>query len=193
MNGCSECCRKAKRHDRVCSSVLAQPWEERLLILAQSHLFHRRAEWSEWAGNDEMRMDRERPPVKVDFRAAKLFPLTAFTFEPHPHLQSCDCWWLALMKYVIKSELVARRQGTYLERRSRSAFNKIKIKVVYNATCYLKGNFKVSDRTNQNLAWHTVERCQTMYALLLINGVRMTADKVGDITRGHVRLLLCAA
>lgn len=189
MNGYSECCQKAKRHDRVCSRVLAKPWEEWLLILAPSHLFHRRAEWSERAGNDVMRMDRERPPVKVDFRAAKLFPLTAFTFEFHSHLQSCDCWWLALMKYVIKSELVARRWGTYLKRRSRSAFNKIKMKAVCNATCYLKGNFKVSDRTNQNLAWRTVECRQTMFVLLLINVVRMTADNVGGITRGHVRPL----
>lgn len=189
MNGYSERCQKAERHDRVRSRVLAQPWEEWLLILARSHLFHRRAEWSEWAGNDVMRMDRDRPPVKVDFRAAKLFPLTAFTFEFHSHLQSCDCWWLALVKYVIKSELVARRRGTYLECRCRSAFSKIKIKVVYNATCSLKGNFKVSDWTNLNLAWRTVEHCQTMFVPLLINVVGMTEDNLGGITRGHVRPL----
>lgn len=181
MNGYSERCQEAERHDRVCSRVLAQPWEEWLLILARSHLFHRRAEWSKRAGNDVMRMDRERPPVKVDFRAAKLFPLTAFTFEFYSHLQSCDCWWLALMKYVIKSEPVARRRGTYLERPSRSAFNKIKIKAVCNATCSLKGNFKVSDRTNENLAWRTVEHCQTMFVPLLINVVRMTGGHVSPL------------
>lgn len=146
MNGYSECCQKAERHDRLRSRVLAQPWEEWLLILAWSHLFflslfsHRRPEWSEWAGNDVMRMDRERPPVKADFRAAKLFPLTAFTFEFHSHLQSCDCWWLALMKYVIKFELVARRRGTYLGCRSHLAFNNIQIKVIYNAACSRKSH-----------------------------------------------------
>lgn len=38
-----------------------------------------------------MRMDRERPSVKVDFRAAELFPLTAFTFEFRSHLRNRDC------------------------------------------------------------------------------------------------------
>ncbi len=49
--------------------------------------------------------------------------------------------------------------------------------------------WKVSDWTNQNLAWRTVEHCQTMFVPLLINMVRMTEDNLGGIMRGHVRPL----
>lgn len=73
-----------------------------------------------------MRTDRERPSVKVDFRAAELFPLTAFTFEFRSHLRNRDCCRLALMKYVIKLELVALlacSRRTRSERRACSGFN----------------------------------------------------------------------